>query len=416
MPKFDLSMIKKIIHYLTVDEEEEELKNYIPKEVFDNFNNNGIAGLTLIFRLNAVVMPCWLIMETIYKDESELFRSWVGIGMLFFGALIWLYLLKFHKDKFKLILPINIVLYCFVATYMSWGFKDYRIVEYYLPCIAFVCWMSATAPTQLKLNATAFTWVIILADYLLTSSYPSVPIELHVAFLWAIIFFNWFVYVMNTNVKVLFAMLLKNEKLIREITKIIQAFPHAVLIQSTGKWFTNREFDLKIREIDCRFNRLKKVHVKVEKDDEFAGEIGEAGISNSHIVNLKQLLKRQVARLEFEDVIEQDSVFMRVKEVIKHHSADNFNLRANRSSKRLMNPTEENNGSESYESDVEEDFPDIEALEGRYCNIKSMRVLWKGIPSFMHVFIDTTNIMKLEEANNNIKCQKIMFASASHEF
>jgi two-component system, sensor histidine kinase and response regulator len=34
----------------------------------------------------------------------------------------------------------------------------------------------------------------------------------------------------------------------------------------------------------------------------------------------------------------------------------------------------------------------------------------------MHVFIDTTNIVKLEEAKSNIKCQKIMFASASHEF
>ena len=34
----------------------------------------------------------------------------------------------------------------------------------------------------------------------------------------------------------------------------------------------------------------------------------------------------------------------------------------------------------------------------------------------MHVLIDTTNIIKLEEANNSIKCQKIMFTSTSHEF
>jgi signal transduction histidine kinase len=34
----------------------------------------------------------------------------------------------------------------------------------------------------------------------------------------------------------------------------------------------------------------------------------------------------------------------------------------------------------------------------------------------MHVFIDNTDIVKLEEANNNIRCQKIMFASVSHEF
>jgi signal transduction histidine kinase len=52
----------------------------------------------------------------------------------------------------------------------------------------------------------------------------------------------------------------------------------------------------------------------------------------------------------------------------------------------------------------------------RIFNIKSIHVLWEGQPSFMHVFIDTTDILKLEEATNNIKCQKIMFASVSHEF
>eukprot|EP00344_Euplotes_crassus_P005211 CAMPEP_0197002316 /NCGR_PEP_ID=MMETSP1380-20130617/6834_1 /TAXON_ID=5936 /ORGANISM="Euplotes crassus, Strain CT5" /LENGTH=191 /DNA_ID=CAMNT_0042420385 /DNA_START=1 /DNA_END=573 /DNA_ORIENTATION=- len=34
----------------------------------------------------------------------------------------------------------------------------------------------------------------------------------------------------------------------------------------------------------------------------------------------------------------------------------------------------------------------------------------------MHVFIDTTDIIKLEQAKNRIKMQEIMFASASHEF
>jgi len=45
-----------------------------------------------------------------------------------------------------------------------------------------------------------------------------------------------------------------------------------------------------------------------------------------------------------------------------------------------------------------------------------MKVSWNGEPSFLHVFIDTTNIVKLEQANNNIKLQKIMFTSVSHEF
>jgi signal transduction histidine kinase len=45
-----------------------------------------------------------------------------------------------------------------------------------------------------------------------------------------------------------------------------------------------------------------------------------------------------------------------------------------------------------------------------------MKVLWEGSPSVMHVFTDTTNIIKLEEAKNDMKCRDIMFTSVSHEF
>lgn len=52
----------------------------------------------------------------------------------------------------------------------------------------------------------------------------------------------------------------------------------------------------------------------------------------------------------------------------------------------------------------------------RIFNIKTLEVSWNEVPSYMHVFIDTTDIRKLEEANNNIKLHRIMFASVSHEF
>jgi len=36
-------------------------------------------------------------------------------------------------------------------------------------------------------------------------------------------------------------------------------------------------------------------------------------------------------------------------------------------------------------------------------NVKTLQVQWEDHPGFMHVLIDTTDIIKLEEANNNIK-------------
>ena len=49
--------------------------------------------------------------------------------------------------------------------------------------------------------------------------------------------------------------------------------------------------------------------------------------------------------------------------------------------------------------------------------VKTLKINWEGNSNaYMHVFIDQTSIVKLEKAKNNIRCQKIMFASASHEF
>jgi len=52
----------------------------------------------------------------------------------------------------------------------------------------------------------------------------------------------------------------------------------------------------------------------------------------------------------------------------------------------------------------------------RVFNVKSMRVDWNRELCFMHVFFVNNDSAKLEKANNNIKLQKVMFASISHEF
>jgi len=49
--------------------------------------------------------------------------------------------------------------------------------------------------------------------------------------------------------------------------------------------------------------------------------------------------------------------------------------------------------------------------------MKTMKVTWDNDPNaLMHIFIDSTNVRKLEEERAKNHCQKIMFASVSHEF
>ena len=49
--------------------------------------------------------------------------------------------------------------------------------------------------------------------------------------------------------------------------------------------------------------------------------------------------------------------------------------------------------------------------------VKTVKINWEGNRnSYMHVLVNITSVVQLEEAKNDIKCQKIMFTSASHEF
>ena len=47
-------------------------------------------------------------------------------------------------------------------------------------------------------------------------------------------------------------------------------------------------------------------------------------------------------------------------------------------------------------------YDDHHNIEERIYILRSLEVSWEGQHSFMHVFIDTTDIVRLEEAKNNI--------------
>lgn len=152
-------------------------------------------------------------------------------------------------------------------------------------------------------------------------------------------------------------------------------------------------------------DELKKINVKIEDQSEKIPDTNEHSfIKNSQIKNLSQFIKRQVMRLKKSELIEQHSVLIK-DNIRKEISSSESEISS------LMENIDEN----IIQKSSDHDNLDV-AKNGRVFNIKSTKVLWDGKPSIMHVFIDTTNMIKLEEANNNIKLQRIMFTSISHEF
>lgn len=173
---------------------------------------------------------------------------------------------------------------------------------------------------------------------------------------------------------------MKNEKLVNETKKLLTIFPNGVIIHSgftANKFqtvFSNEQFKNQILGIHRQLSLFESIEINFEQSEDDVG--------NSISMNLKKLLKRHQHKIRGNEIVHQDKV-----KIVCHPS----------------------------DSALTDNNRDDAAVE-RIFNIKSMKVEWDDKPCFMHVFVDTTDIVKLEEANNNIRCQKIMFTSASHEF
>ena len=159
-------------------------------------------------------------------------------------------------------------------------------------------------------------------------------------------------------------------------------FPHGVIIQSQsvleGIRFTNNEFKDQVQDIKNRISELDNIEVKYAgKEENKDGNWEEVNL------NLSQFLDQSA------------------KNTLEPEISETHKVRIKSWPRKRDGNKQEND----HESKIE-----------KWYNIKTMAVEWEGKSWWMHVFIDTSAFIKLEEANNNIKCQKIMFASVSHEF
>ena len=189
---------------------------------------------------------------------------------------------------------------------------------------------------------------------------------------------------LNSKLKRLWVEILKSEKLVKEMKKLLTIFPNGVIIHSgysQENWetvFSNIQFQTQIIGIKKKIDSFDSIEVKFKNSSQTD--------KNSVSMSLKKLLKIHQKRSAFNEIVHQDKV--------------NIKCIPSKLNSRYL---------------LEEDQKDEDSNE-RIFNIKSMEVDWEDKHCFMHVFVDTTDFVKLEEANNNIKCQKIMFTSASHEF
>jgi signal transduction histidine kinase len=176
---------------------------------------------------------------------------------------------------------------------------------------------------------------------------------------------------------------MNNERLIREMKKILHLFPHGVIINPFNSKnilrniFTNQEFESKMVKINQDLDVLRDIKVDIRSHET------DSDSSQAISTTLHRFLKQQQEKMHEDNII--------IEHGVKVYCQPDRN----------PNLLFENNNENIIE---------------RVCTVKTLVVDWEGVKSCMHVFIDNSDIIKLEEAKSNNKCQKVMFASASHEF
>ena len=219
--------------------------------------------------------------------------------------------------------------------------------------------------------------------------------------------------------------MLTNERLIAEMKRLLKVFPHGVIIEAKNDSspmkikLVNRNFTRQISRIDGQLATLQAIKVRTQATDRISAEGTDS---------LFDLLRRQTQKLKADSAMETTKVTIQCRGDPEASSEGVVSDKEELKDEQLLQRQRPVQKSSNAEVNIVDN--DIDSLKEptlmrkqsddsfveRIFNIKSIHVLWEGQPSFMHVFIDTTDIFKLEEATNNIKCQKIMFASVSHEF
>jgi hypothetical protein len=275
-------------------------------------------------------------------------------------------------------IPFLIFLALEAAAVMSIDQKEFPLSIFIAPITGFNFMIISIAPNQVKGNWAGFFfgWLYFILRLYFDRNF------IDISFIWSFVTSNLYFflssYMLNLNMTHLYKQSEKNRDQANEFQRLLEVFPHGVIIHSADEdngykvGFTNKEFNEQIRNIRNRISELEKIEVIDDKKE--------------CKMNLHEFLLSKEMNLHWNKVIEQKKLTVRCHPYKEH--------------RRQLFESDENG-----DQKVEKVF-----------TVKSIKVDWRGKMSFMHVFLVNNDIVKLEEANNNIRLQKIMFASVSHEF
>ena len=367
-------------------EEDEEINRFIIKLQLNDIIDKHSFKIKMFFTLLVLILLYIVYSHlTLIENDEVAYQTLKGVVGWTILAIISLFIIIFWPAYYIMIARMFMWFVLICLANMSTAFHEFAIHEYWLPWLSFWYLMVIIAPNYWKSNCLIFISCFIYFVIWVYLKYGEITVRFKLTTYATIFYFIMASLLLNSKMNQLWSAILKSEKLAVEMKKILTIFPNGVLIHSgltdnvqKQVIFSNQQFMNQIVGIDKKIKEFESIEVNVQKHS-----VDSVLVSMS----LKSLLLQHQRKVIKEEIIHQDKV------VIKWRI----------------------NEGDTNELLEEDKLANEESIE-RIFNIKTMKVEWEDKPCFMHVFVDTTNIVKLEEANNNIRCQKIMFTSASHEF
>ncbi|CAI2385084.1 unnamed protein product [Moneuplotes crassus] len=351
----------------------QDIENFIMEMQVKSFKNKffqRIKFFCLVFSAALIIMGISIHVYMEDNSSSEIGRNrCIATGIL---LIVCVGILEYYPERHGIIAPAFLAM-TFISLSDIYASSDrYVMHEYALPCIGYGYLIMVLIPSTWQANLIA--WIVGISYNLtkVVEKQEEIPTTFWIAILPAMFYYIATSYLLSGKLKELYEYLRNNEVLRNEMTNILEMFPNAVMINpckpdenETKQPFTNHEFDEKITIIKHKLDELRDIKLSF---------LQTKGEQESFVkCDLETYLLEIHKRLRNRDIFEQNKV------------------------------------------NIISDGPDEDEDYNAY-TVKCIKVEWGGRPCFMNVFINNTDIIKLEQATNSIKCQKIMFASASHEF
>ena len=226
--------------------------------------------------------------------------------------------------------------------------------------------------------------------WMIEYKFDNIPIALYSALFFTVILFPITWILIADNFKKTVSFLNTNQNLIHTIKVILEVFPEGVLIRSldsitkqTVLKFANETIKRKLfgqTSDSCDWNEFEVKPIDSSDDDRKR--------SFDRAMSFVDFINQQ--ELNLEDIENPTSISEQLIELRKK-----------------VQYIEESKDSESSQKS---------STSQLCCSVKTIKVNWEdNRHSYLHVFIDTSQIKKLEEERAKSQCQQLMFASVSHE-